>query len=158
MKYLLIFSLVLSGCSTFASHRSLKYSGGGAAAGAALGYGFSPNKESQGLNALLWGGIGAAFGYLFERAFRDRGDVVEIPSNLEAKELFRESEEFVLPATKQKLPAFVQKRLTPVVIEQYTEKDTAGEDGSLHEPHRVWRIKQQPELLPKPLKSPSPHK
>jgi hypothetical protein len=50
----------------------------------------------------------------------------------------------------QELPPFVRERLMPVVVETLTEPDTVSEDGSLHEPHKVYRIKRQAELVTRP--------
>lgn len=45
------------------------------------------------------------------------------------------------------LPEFLKSRLSPTVIEQYHERDRIAEDGSLHEPHKVYRVKKPADLI-----------
>lgn len=151
-KAILLMLLALSGCAGLGLSRSAQYTLGGAAGGATGGYAFSPNEESRALNALFWGALGGAFSYLTERAFRPEKNE-GLPSTLESRELFpRPGRDIEVPHEGKTLPEYVRKRLTPVVIEEFKERDAIGEDGSLHEPHRVWRIKQQPELTPGAIK------
>ena len=56
MKKTFLAILLLSGCANLSLSRSASYTGGAAAAGAALGYAFSPNQESRCLNTLILGG------------------------------------------------------------------------------------------------------
>jgi hypothetical protein len=54
----------------------------------------------------------------------------------------------VSPSTQ--LPSFVKERLQPVVIEEATEPDSVSDDGTLHEPHKVYRIQKNAELFALP--------
>jgi hypothetical protein len=149
----LILILLLPSCSNFELQEKYLYGLTGGAAGALLGSTVSPNDESKGLNALMFGALGAGAGMLVHYLKKGRKVIAEVPSTLEGRELKGAApREMTVPATTQKLPDFVRARLTPIVIEEYLEKDTVGEDGSLIEPHRVWRIKHQPELVPSPQK------
>ena len=146
MKTKILFaSLLFSSCTSL--DRNLWVPSGSSALGGALGYAFSPNDESRKINALVFGALGGAVGtglqYLLGKNHPE-----EIPSTLKERDLRPSGREFTLPATTEKLPAFVKKRLTPIVIEQYEERDSVTEDGALREPHKVWRIKRQPELAP----------
>lgn len=148
MKSAFFMILFLPACASFSPDRGSYFAAGGATSGALLGYKFSPNEESQGLNALVFGALGAGLGYLSNRLFSPKEES-KAPSDLISRELgVPRAREITLPATDEKLPEFVEKRLTPIVLEEYVEKDSVTEDGALREPHRVWRIKRQPELVP----------
>jgi hypothetical protein len=116
--------------------------------GGFFGRELSPNRESENLNTVIFGALGAGLGYLGNLILKPEIHQEEIPSTLKERDLRPSGQEFVLPATEQKLPEFVRKRLTPIVIEEYEERDSATEDGGIREPHKVWRIKRQPELVP----------
>lgn len=148
IKAILVGALV-SGCATLKQQdRLLVGVGGGAALGAAGGSLLSPNSESQGLNALVFGLSGALTGGLVA-LLTDRPPVTPTEDkSLKARELKTGvSQQFVVPQ-KDELPEFVKRRLTPVVIEEFEERDTLAEDGSLRAPHKVYRIKRQAELTP----------
>jgi hypothetical protein len=49
-----------------------------------------------------------------------------------------------------KLPDFVKKRLAPVIVGETRESDSVSEDGTLHEPHKTYRILRPAELYPNP--------
>ena len=49
------------------------------------------------------------------------------------------------------LPEFVRDRLQPVVIEEAHQTDLVGEDGTLHEPHKIYRIIRPAELFARPI-------
>lgn len=80
---LLIISIITSSCSSTSS--SIVYGGlGGAAVGAGAGYAFSPDKESDVFNSVIWGAvgafIGAGVGYLLR---------ADDPDNQEMKQMIR---------------------------------------------------------------------
>ncbi len=123
---------------------------GGAVVGAGAGALLSPNDASRPLNALVFGLAGALGGglvaYLTDPTpSQPRGET------LKQKELADQAEasRFSVGASGE-LPAYVKERLAPVVIEEAVERDAVGEDGSLHEPHKVYRIVRPAELTPKP--------
>lgn len=149
MKALAItLSLLLPGCATglmrFATGAAIG-SGAGAAGGAML----SPNDESKGMNALVFGLSGALLGGLFGILTDPHPKQQPEKSSLQSKELNIGANVFEV-TPQEKLPPFVKDRLTPVIVEEYREQDSVGEDGALHEPHNVYRIKRQAELISKP--------
>jgi len=149
--FILLLIFIFQACSSIESKNFYITSLGSGTVGALLGSTFSPNEESKNLNALSFGIIGAGLGALSYLSFLKK--IENNPAKtLQERELFLpERKEFVLPPTEKKLPNFVKERLTPIIIEEYIERDSVREDGSLSEPHRVWRIKRPPELIPKPL-------
>ncbi len=143
--------LIASGCATLNQRERLTVGvAGGAALGAAAGSLLSPNSESQGLNALVFGLSGALTGGLVA-LLTDRPPVTKPEDkSLKAKELGGGlGQEYVVPPNVP-LPEFVKRRLTPVVIEEFEERDSIAEDGSLRAPHKVYRIKRQAELTTAP--------
>jgi len=113
----------------------------------------SPNPESKDLNAIVFGVAGALVGgaacaFLFKDPKPNTKDF-----NLREKELGLEEDTklYAIPPTS-KLPAFVKERLAPVVIEESEESDSVSEDGTLHEPHRTYRIQKPAELFSRPKK------
>ncbi len=143
--------VITSGCASLTPRDRLMVGViGGAAAGAASGSVLSPNPESQSLNALVFGLSGALTGGLIA-LFTDRPPQTKPEDrSLRARELApAASQQFVVPQSGP-LPEFVKKRLTPVVIEEFEERDSIAEDGSLRAPHKVYRIKRQAELVPVP--------
>lgn len=140
-----------TGCTTSPRMRMFIGAGGGAAAGAAGGAILSPNSESRGLNTLVFGLMGALAGGLGALLL---GHEDEIPAGkTPVPGLTEESAagaEFIT-RPNQPLPTFVKDRLIPVVVEELIEKDTVGEDGTLHEPHKIYRIKRQAELIARPV-------
>jgi hypothetical protein len=120
----------------------------GAAAGSAGGAVLSPNPESRGLNTLVFGLAGALVGGVAGLLTYDDGRIPPAHSSLEERE--RASLREFSAAPSEPVPPFVRDRLQPVVIEEYTEGDSVSDDGSLHEPHRAYRIKQPAELFARP--------
>jgi hypothetical protein len=145
MKRIILAFVFLHGCAGISLDRSLYLPAGTGIVAGFLGRSLSPNDESREINTVVFGALGVGLGFLAERLLTPKGKE-EKPSSLKERELT--GREFTLPATSEKLPAFVKKRLTPIVIEEYEERDSATEDGGLREPHKVWRIKRQPELIP----------
>ncbi|MCM0604482.1 MAG: hypothetical protein KA715_00155 [Xanthomonadaceae bacterium] len=148
---LMIFAL--SSCSTLSlKERVLIGSGIGAATGAIGGSALSPNSESQGLNALIFGLSGAIVGGAASLIFTDNKDHVSgsLRERLEQKDQSKNNQYLVQPTGK--LPQFVRDRISPAVVEEAIEKDQISEDGTLHEPHKVYRIMRQAELYANPKK------
>jgi hypothetical protein len=106
------------------------------------------------MNALVFGLTGAVVGGITALFLHDDSELPKSDDSLKARDLEGGSLEFVVPAQASGLPAYVKDRLQPVVIEEYVEQDSVAEDGSLREPHRVWRIKRPAELSPRPLPKP----
>jgi hypothetical protein len=131
----------------------LAYGGSGAAIGALGGYGFSPNDESRGINALVFGLAGAVIGGLIGILTDMQPPSSEDKPSLKERDLgsVPTSRDYIIP-TDQKLPSFVKERLQPVVIEESVQQDTVTDDGALHEPHKVYRIKRPSELYSNPVK------
>lgn len=153
MRYVLAIVLaatLLQGCATSPRKRFLIGAGIGAGAGAMGGAMLSPNAESRGMNALVFGLTGAIVGGISGLFLHDDSELPKTDDSLKSRDQ-SEISEFVVPAGATSLPAFVKDRLQPVVIEEYVEQDSVAEDGSLREPHRVWRIKRPAELSPKPI-------
>jgi hypothetical protein len=148
-KGFMILLAALSGCSSIDLQNPWTAASLGLVGGMGAGYGLTYEKARRGQNM----GIAAAgLGTLaFLGAKYIWGKEVD-PSKAEILELreknFRPTKELVIPPTRQKLPDFLEKRLTPLVLEQWVEKDSVTDDGSLNEPHKVWRIKRTPELIP----------
>lgn len=154
-------SLLSSSCSTVRRNERLMTGvGTGAGSGALGGALLSPNAESRGLNALVFGLSGALVGGTIALLTGADSDTKTPASDLKNRELQSSSSgrEFVVQP-HQELPAFLKNRIQPVVIEEFVETDQTGEDGSLHEPHKVYRIKRPAELISRPVgrdASPSP--
>ncbi len=147
--------------------RFLIGAGVGGSVGAMGGISLSPNKESKGLNALIFGIGGALLGGTVSLLMDPKTDVGESSSSLKEKE---KEKELGAPHTTDtsgtlgsliqtggELPPYLKERFKPALIEEFMERDTLGEDGSLHEPHKVYRIKRQAELFPGSIK-PQPDK
>lgn len=155
MKRLLVViaaASLLQACATTPRKRFLYVAGIGAGAGALGGAVLSPNAESRGMNALVFALTGAIIGGVTGLFLHDDSELPKTDDSLKGRDLGSDqSTEFVVPAQASALPAYVKDRLQPVVIEEYVQQDSVAEDGSLAEPHRVWRIKRPAELSPKPL-------
>jgi hypothetical protein len=140
-----------TGCATSPRKRMFIGAGAGAGMGAVGGAILSPNSESRGLNTLIFGVIGALAGGLGALLMSQEDEIPEgkkpVPSLTEESAAGNE----FITRPNQELPAFVKQRLIPVVVEELTENDTVGEDGTLHEPHKVYRIKRQAELIARPI-------
>lgn len=154
--FVLLLSL-LSSCAT-AKGRFLVGAGLGGAAGSGAGVYFSPNQESKGMNALVFGLIGALTGGIIGLLAFDDGRLPASKTSLRAKEeaeaIQTNSRIYTVP-TGSALPQFVKERLEPTLVEELIEPDTVSEDGSLHEPHKVYRIKRQTELYSRGTRTPS---
>lgn len=149
---ILVGASLVSSCATAPRKRFLIGAGVGGATGTVGGALFSPNSESRGLNALVFGLVGAIVGGVTGLLIHDDAEIPE-PKKLEknaAQPELSDREFQVAPAAKE-LPAFVRERLKPVIVEELHEPDTVSEDGSLHEPHKVYRIKRQAELIANPI-------
>jgi len=136
------------GCATSAGRFAISAVIGGGA-GAAGGAALSPNEESRALNAILFGLTGALAGGVI--GILTEKDKTTLPKVQSLRTQFEIS-------NSKSLPQFVQERLTPVVVEEYHESDSVSEDGSLHEPHKVYRIKRPAELISKPISIPAEKK
>lgn len=143
--------LLLPSCATLTQRDRLMVGvAGGAVAGAAGGSLLSPNAESQGLNALVFGLSGALTGGLVALLADRPPETKAEDRSLKGREMgVGTGQEFVVPQSGE-LPEFVKKRLTPVVVEEFEETDSIAEDGSLRAPHKVYRIKRQAELVTRP--------
>ncbi|HLE01301.1 MAG TPA: hypothetical protein VJB59_13645 [Bdellovibrionota bacterium] len=148
---LLLCLTLATGCAS-PRKRFLLGAGIGAATGGTAGATFAPDKDSQGLNTLIFGLAGALLGGAIGLFTYDDGKIPESKDRLAEKERANSSNEAgSLAPSQAPLPDFVKQRLTPVVIESFVEKDSVADDGSLHEPHRVYRITQPAELVSEPV-------
>jgi hypothetical protein len=154
----LLFVSGFLGCATTGRHRILLGVASGSTLGGLAGAALSPNPESQTLNALVFGLSGALAGGAFA-LITDQAPPSN-PENLTLKD--REgnsggkSREFIVHPD-QELPSFLKSRVQPVVIEEYVESDRVSEEGTLHEPHKAYRIKRSAELFAKPVPSVTPY-
>jgi len=147
---------VASGCATITRPRVQWGMGIGATAGAIGGAVFSPNDASRGTNAVVFGAVGAVAGGLLGYLTEPKAPAASEAPSLKARELAPSpGAKDVQVTSPDGLPAFVKDRLQQVVIEEYEEPDTVAADGSLHEPHRVYRIKRPAELFAKPVATPT---
>jgi hypothetical protein len=142
-----------SGCATTGRTRFFLGISLGAGAGAAGGIILSPNDENRPLNALIFGLSGALLGGVTSLLTDSKPEVPKAQTDLRSQDLkLKALNEFpVLP--NQQLPQFVKDRLQPLVIEEFIEADTVSEDGTLHEPHKAYRVKNPRELFAKPVQS-----
>ncbi|MGE4108220.1 MAG: hypothetical protein AB7F66_13480 [Bacteriovoracia bacterium] len=109
------------------------------------------------MNALVFGLSGALAGGLIAALTEPKELKGEEIGALEGRDKPASSSSFYRvenPIETGNLPDFLKHRLQPVVIEEAHEVDTLSEDGTLHEPHKVYRIKRAAELISKPLVSP----
>ncbi len=149
----LILMSALQSCASLNSQKDRMLAGAGT--GAALGVGggilLSPNDESRGLNGLVFGLsgalIGGAIGYITTPAEKP----TQTAKTLEERELANvpQAKEYVV-SPQGELPNFLKNRMSPAVVEEFVEQDSVSEDGSLHEPHKVYRIKRAAELISRP--------
>ncbi|MCC7441301.1 MAG: hypothetical protein IT285_06700 [Bdellovibrionales bacterium] len=150
-----LLAVLTAGCATLkGTRRIVTGATGGAALGASGGLAFSPNEESRGMNALVFGLSGALAG----GAIALLTDTPETESK--SARTFREREQSkpdlrlytVEPTalTGTDLPPFVRQRIAPLLIEETTEGDSIAEDGALHEPHKVYRVLRPAELFARP--------
>ena len=161
MRYLNFSGLTIGwllGTLTLSSCASLRGNGriflGAAAAGSVGAVGgaiFSPNFESRGLNALVFGLTGALAGGVIA-ALTNPPPAPPPATTLKDRELdLKGASRQMWSAPTGPLPAYVKQRLQPVIIEEYEEKDRLTEDGDLHVPHKVYRIKRPAELSARPI-------
>lgn len=150
MKAALFFVLlVLQSCSTFSLRDPWAATAVGLAAGAGGAFALTKEKQRQGTNMAIAGAVTGLAMHLGAKFVWSRETDPAKAELLELRERnFRPTREITVPATSQKLPDFLERRLTPLVLEQWVEKDSISEDGSLNEPHKMWRIKRLPELVP----------
>lgn len=145
--------LLVNGCATtsYRSDRVWAGAGIGLVAGSVGGAALSPNDESRGLNALVFGLSGALLGGIVGAVTGSDPTTKSETPTLEEREMKGAStqKEIVIGPTGD-LPDFLKHRVSPAVVEEYMEQDQVGEDGSLHAPHRVYRIKRQAELIARP--------
>lgn len=150
----LILGAFLSSCASIEPKENaiLWGAGVGGASGAIGGSLLSPNDESRGLNALVFGLTGAIVG-AFIGFFSSSGDTPKAPPpDLESREKQSQNyapTNYTIPINGT-VPEFLKSRVSPAVIEEYVEQDSVGEDGALHAPHKVYRIKHQAELIAHP--------
>ncbi len=146
--------LSTSGCASLTGRkRFLLGTGLGAGLGAAGGAVFSPNQESRMLNTLVFGLSGALLGGVAALLTDSKPEVPKSQGDLKAQEsLDRSLREFQVTPNQQ-LPKFVRERIQPLVIEEFIEEDSVSEDGTLHEPHKAYRVKRSGELFAKPIQS-----
>lgn len=151
----LMWSLALSSCATVSGRNRIL---GGMALGGVMGAGggsvLSPNDESRAINALVFGLLGGLIGG-GGAAFSDPNGANQSGKNpsLKEKELgstAANSKQLELNSSDA-LPEFVKKRFRPVVIEEFIESDRVSEEGTLHEPHKAYRIKRPAELIARPI-------
>ncbi len=154
-----VLMLSSAGCATGLSRTDRMWSGAsvGLGMGAIGGAMLSPNDESRGLNAIVFGAtaalVGGVVGYL---TGADTKPSLETKTLEEQERQNRNSsaqDYTISPAGK--VPSFLKNRMSPAVVEEYLEQDSVAEDGSLHAPHKVYRIKRQAELIARPNNSAS---
>ena len=153
LSIFVILSLLASACSTTGRKRILIGAGIGGAVGAVGGNVLSPNDESRGVNALVFGLAGALVGGILGSITDSKPESASNVPTLKERDLGVTTpgmQEYLAPAN-QPLPQFVKDRLEPVVIEEFSEPDAVSEDGVLHEPHRAYRIKRPSELFARPI-------
>ena len=149
MLRLICFSIMVSsvGCATPQGRFLVGATTGGIVAGSTAAV-LSPNRESVGMNALVFGLSGALVGGVGSLLWGKTDKIPDAKSSLEAKEL-QSTIDFVVPGPRS-MPEFLKQRIKPAVIEEYQESDSIAEDGTLHEPHKVYRIKRPAELISRP--------
>ena len=149
----ILFSLLTQGCGSLQTQRDhvVLGLGVGGAAGAIAGSTLSPNDENRGMNALVFGLSGALLGGIIGFFTPSIPETQKGSLTLEEKEMaaHTNNKEYVVGASEE-LPDFLKKRMSPAVVEEFIETDQVGEDGSLHAPHKVYRIKHAAELIAKP--------
>ncbi|MBI3557221.1 MAG: hypothetical protein HY074_13240 [Deltaproteobacteria bacterium] len=104
------------------------------------------------MNTLIFGLVGVVVGGIAGLLIHDDSEVPEPKTPAQnGMRIDLKPQEFSVSPPSQDLPAFVRERLKPLVVEELREPDTISEDGSLHEPHKVYRIKRQAELMARPV-------
>ncbi|MBC7540150.1 MAG: hypothetical protein H7281_15100 [Bacteriovorax sp.] len=148
MKNILITVCILSITSCSTTKSSILYGGlAGAAVGGIAGYSFSPDKESDGFNTIVWGAVGAAIGagigYLLNSDDPDNKEMSQmikrdklndspnpIPEDLGFKLVEpSESKSYLVPAQNlpERLKGLVKKQIiTEHTILERVEKKEGG--------------------------------
>ena len=113
----------------------------GAAGGVLLS---PPDSQNRLLNALIFGLgsalVGAGIGVFSVNEPRSCQAPLNLGPNGEPRAEYHLDESGALPD-------FLKTRISPTVIEQFQERDRITEDGSLHEPHKVYRVKKPADLV-----------
>jgi hypothetical protein len=157
--WVIVLGITLTSCASLSGkNRTLAGVSLGGALGAGGGIALSPNDESRAINAIVFGLLGGIMGG-GAAIFSDPNGANQSGKStaLKEKELGRhaqESKSFELNVTEP-LPEFVKERFRPVVIEEFVEADRVSEEGTLHEPHKAYRIKRPAELIARPVPTPS---
>ncbi len=147
---LVILGLLTSGCASVRGGWRLAIgTGGGAAIGGTSGALLAPNDENRALNALVFGLGGALLGGATAYVTDPTPTQAEGPT-LRERELGVRPQSTIPASAGSGLPEFVRERLSPVVIEEAVERDQVSDDGTLHEPHRIYRILKPAELNAQP--------
>jgi hypothetical protein len=149
MKPALLLCFAISGCASLNIGRTTQGGLIGAAAGAGVGMALSPNKESVQMNGLVFGITGAIAGGTLAYLTRSKAPKSSASNTLDERAQAAElaSKTFQVPLQSD-LPAFVRERLTPVEVEEFELSDLVSDDGTLHGPHKAYRIKRNAELVP----------
>src|SRR4051794_27319652 len=150
----LILPICLSGCAT-SRGRFLIGAGLGSVLVGGAATALSPNSESRGMNALVFGLAGSLLGGGIGVLISDDSQVPKTESSLklrQAKTSGPGSDSYLVPQ-KSDLPDFLKNRFQSAVIEELREPDSVGEDGTLHEPHKAYRITRPAELYAAPQNS-----
>lgn len=147
--FFVICVILLLGCSTTGSKRIFLGVGSGLATGAAGGIVFSPNSESTVLNALVFGLaaglVGGSIAALTDTSPKASSTQMTLKENDLGLKPFEAN---YAPKLSDEIPGFVKDRLKPLVVEEYVQQEVLSDDGTLHEAHKVYRIKRGAELIP----------
>lgn len=119
----------------------------GGALGGMGGYAFSPYEQDRIPNLILFGMAGALIGGACGLLWPDD---FEQEKNATLKRSESDYSKQIILSNPSELPDFLKNRIQPTIIEEFTEKPTLSEDGSIHEPHKVYKIKRPIELSPEP--------
>ena len=111
------------------------------------------------MNALVFGLVGALAGGALGLLTYDDGKIPKAETSLHTQEQmqFKSSKLYLVP-NPQELPEFVRQRLQPSIVEELIEPDSVTDDGTLHEPHKAYRIQKNAELFSDPQASASQSK
>jgi hypothetical protein len=118
---------VSAGCATSPRKNMMIGAGGGAAMGAVGGALLSPNRESRGINTLVFGLVGALAGGLATLLFGAEDQVppgqAPVPPLTADSAFGAATDEHYITRPNQELPDFVRERLVPVVVEELNEPE-----------------------------------
>jgi hypothetical protein len=142
----LILLIFASSCS---SNKGLWLPIAGGLIGVVSGSALSPNEESKSLNTVTFGAVGLAVGAsLLYYSSIEKPNLAQEDSLKERIEASKKIQTLATEAISQTpLPDFLKGKISPIVIEEIDLKNFQSEDGALHEPHKAYRIVQQPELI-----------